>query len=457
MTCVVRHRIVVACLLAVCVTLASLSPVAAQSKGKAAEPGKGKATDTGKSKAAEPGSKAAEPAAAQRQPDALTVNARSAVLMEAASGQILASQNMDERTQPASFVKVLTLYVVYDRLREGKVKLTDELYVSKKAWETGGSKMYLAVGTRVPLEDIIKGIAVVSGNDACVAIAEHISGTTEAFVKVLNETASTLGMRDSHVENPHGLPSPQQYTTAHDMAVLARAYINTFPDALQVHALQEYTYANIRQDNRNLLLRKDPTVDGLKTGFIEDAGYHLLATAKRDERRLIAVVMGARSSTSRAEEALKMLNYGYRNFAFIALFGKGQLLYELPVWHGKDNTVRVVSGEDGLLVVPAEQKNKLDPEQSLPEEFFAPIKQGQELGRYVVKAGPTVLRSIPLVAETEVPQAGLVKGLLHSLLYFLRSVKTLLYILLGGLVIVALLLLRRFLTRTRRPRSRVRL
>ncbi|MGE3537427.1 MAG: D-alanyl-D-alanine carboxypeptidase family protein [Candidatus Tectimicrobiota bacterium] len=458
MRCVVRHRRVVACLLAVCFVLVGLSPVYAQSKGKAPDTTKGKAPEAGKGKAADSGKeRASEPAGSPRQADAITVNARSAVLMEAASGQILASHNKDEHIPPASFVKVLTLYVVYDMLREGKLKLTDEIYISKKAWETGGSKMYIAVGTKVPLEEIIKGIAVVSGNDACVAVAEHVAGTTEAFVKLMNDTASKLGMRDSHFENPHGLPSPQQYTTAYDMALLSQAYVNAFPDALKIHSLWEYTYSNIRQDNRNLLLRKDPTVDGLKTGYIEESGYHLVATAKRDERRLIAVVMGTKNRSIRAEEALKMLNYGYRNFAFVSLFSKGQVLYELPVWKGQRNTVRIIPAEDGMFVVPAEQKNKLDPEQSLPEEFFAPIAQGQELGRYVVKMGANVLRSIPLIAESEVPKAGLVKALLHSLLHFLQRVKILTYVLSGLLFIVLVILGLNFFARSRRPRSRVRL
>ena len=190
--------------------------------------------------------------------------------------------------------------------------------------------MYLVVGAKVPLEDIIKGIAIVSGNDACVAVAEHISGNTETFVKLMNDTAQKLGMSNSHFDNPHGLPSGQ-YTTAYDMAILARSYINDFPDALKIHSTLEYSYSGIRQDNRNTLLRKDSTVDGLKTGFIAEAGYHLLATAKRDERRLIAVVMGAKNRAIRAAEALKLLNYGYRNFAFVSLFTRGQVLYDLPV------------------------------------------------------------------------------------------------------------------------------
>ena len=408
-----------------------------------------------KSRGADPGTKTSEPSAAPRQ-EAITVNAKSAVLMEGASGQTLTAQNKDEKIAPASFVKVLTLYVVYDTIRSGKTKLTDEVYISKKAWETGGSKMYVGVGSKVPLEEIIKGIAIVSGNDACIAAAEHISGSAEVFVKLMNDTAQKLGMTNSHFENPHGLPSPQQYTTAYDMAILARSYINDFPDALKIHSTLEYTYSGIRQDNRNTLLRKDSSIDGLKTGFIAESGYHLLATAQRDERRLIAVVMGAKNQTIRAEEALKLLNYGYRNFAFVSLFTKGQVLYDLPVWKGQSNNLHVVPGEAGMIVVPAEAKNKLEYEKIVPEYVVAPIEKNQEIGKYVVKMGTNVLRSIPLVAETDVPKAGFLKLIWHSIISFLGRVRILTYVLLGIVIVVLVVLILNFLARTRRKKVRIR-
>jgi len=312
------------------------------------------------------------------------------------------------------------------------------------------------VGSKVPLEDIMKGIAVVSGNDACIAVAEHVSGNTETFVKLMNDTAQKLGMTNSHFDNPHGLPSAQQYTTAYDMAILARSYINDFPDALKIHSTLEYTYAGIRQDNRNTLLRKDSTVDGLKTGFIAEAGYHLLATAKRDERRLIAVVMGAKNRAVRAEEALKLLNYGYRNFAFVSLFTRGQVLYDLPVWKGQSNDVHIVSREEGMIVIPAEAKNKLEYEKILPASVVAPIEKNQEIGKYVVKVGTNVIRTIPLVAETDVPKAGFLKIIWHSIIAFLGRVKILTYILLSVAIIVFIVLILNFLTRARRQKSRIR-
>lgn len=434
-----RQRVV--CAVVTCACLLSLLAPALQAQGRG--------------KPAEPRPKPAEPAAAPHG-DGISVNAKSAVLMEGASGQILASQSKDEKIPPASFVKVLTLYVVYDLMRNGKLKLTDEIHISKKAWETGGSKMYLELGTKVPLEEIIKGIAVVSGNDACVAVAEHAAGGLETFVKWMNETAQKLGMTNSHFENPHGLPNPQQYTTAQDMATLTYRYITDFPDALKVHAILEYTYSGIRQDNRNTLLRKDSSIDGLKTGFIAEAGYHLIATAKRDERRLIAVVMGAKNRAIRADEALKLLNYGYHNFTFVSLFTKGQVLYELPVWKGETNTVRIVPKGEGMLVLPGDQKNKLVHEKTVPEFVVAPIAQQQEIGTYVVKVGSTVLRTIPLVAAEEVPKAGFLKVIWHSLAYFFGRVKIVTYLLagVGGLVLVALTI--RLLARVRRPKSSVR-
>ena len=436
----VRQRVVLRFFAYACLVCMLASPVYAQVRGRGADPG----------------TKTPEASATSRQ-EAITVNAKSAVLMEGASGQVLVAQNKDEKIAPASFVKVLTLYIVYDMIQNGKIKLTDEVYISKKAWETGDSKMFVGLGTKIPLEELIKGIAVVSGNDACVAVAEHISGSTDMFVKVMNDTVQKLGMTNSRFENPHGLPSDQQYTTAYDMAVLARHYINDLPhEALKVHSMLEYTYSGIRQDNRNTLLRKDSSVDGLKTGYVEEGGYHLLATAKRDERRLIAVVMGAKSPSIRAEEALKLLNYGYRNFAFVSLFTKGQVLYDLPVWKGQSNDLHIVPGEEGMIVIPAEAKNKLEHEQILPEYVEAPIEKNQEIGKYVVKIGTNVIRSIPLVAETEVPKAGFLKLIWHSVLYFLGRVRILTYVLLGIVIVVLVVLTLNFLTRKRRKKVRIR-
>jgi D-alanyl-D-alanine carboxypeptidase (penicillin-binding protein 5/6) len=204
------------------------------------------------------------------------------------------------------------------------------------------------------------------------------------------------------------------------------------------------------------LLRKDPSVDGLKTGFIAEAGYHLLATAKRDERRLLAVVMGARNQAIRAEEALKLLNYGYRNFAFVSLFTKGQVLYDMPVWKGQRNALHIVPSAEGMIVVPAEAKNKLEYEQMVPEYVVAPIEKNQEIGQYVVKIGPNIIRSIPLIAETDVPKAGFLKLIWHSIIFFLEGVRILTYVLLGIVIVALAGLTLKFLARTRRQKVRIR-
>lgn len=348
-------------------------------------------------------------------PEKVSVNAKGAVLMDAITGQMLLEGNKDQKIEPASFVKVLTLYVVFDLIRSGRAKLSDEVFISQKAWKTGGSQMFIEVNNKVPLEALIKGIAVVSGNDACVAVAEHLYGSTENFVNVMNETAQKLGMKNSFFKNPHGLPDPQQYTTPYDMALLARHYIQDFPDALQYHSMLEFTYGGITQYNRNRLLRKDESVDGLKTGYIADSGYHLLATAKRGQRRLIAVVMGANNPNVREQEARKLLNYGYQNFDLLSLFTKDQVLAEIPVWKGKSNTVSVVAGENGMITVPTQHKGKVHADRFLPERLVAPITKGQLIGNALIRLDADVVQNIPLVANAEVQKAGIIKFVSHSI------------------------------------------
>jgi serine-type D-Ala-D-Ala carboxypeptidase (penicillin-binding protein 5/6) len=348
-------------------------------------------------------------------PEKISVNAKGAVLIDAVTGQILLENNKEQRIEPASFVKVLTLYVVFDLIRSGRAKLSDEVFVSQKAWKTGGSQMFIEVNNKVVLEDLIKGIAVVSGNDACVALAEHLYGSTEDFVQAMNEAAQKIGLKNSFFKNPHGLPDAQQYTTPYDMALLARQYIHDFPTALHYHSMLEFTYAGITQQNRNGLLRKDESVDGLKTGYIADSGYHLLATAKRGNRRLIAVVMGTNSITAREQEARKLLNYGYQNFDLLSLYTKGQVIAELPVWKGRLNTLAVVAADNGMITVPTQYKGKVHEERFLPQTLVAPITQGQVVGNSLIRLNTDIVKNIPLVAETEVQKAGILKLLTHSI------------------------------------------
>ena len=389
----------------------------------------------------------------------LSVRAKSSMLMEYSSGKILQQQNKDEQIPPASFTKLLTLYVVFDLIGKRQARLSDEVFISEKAWRTGGSKMFVREGERVPLEELIKGIAVVSGNDACVAVAEHFSGSEEAFVKVMNETASRLGMTNSLFTNSHGLPSRGQLTTAHDMALLAMHYLEDFPQARQYHSLTEYTFSDIRQYNRNRLLRRDDSVDGLKTGFTAASGYHLLATAEREGRRLISVLMGATSPTVRTEESAKLLNYGYRRYAFIDVFQEPGTVFEIPVFKGKEDSIGVVGAGNPMLILPEEFKDKLERRDTLPEYLIAPVEHQQVVGEYVVGLQGRLLVSIPLIAGGSVERAGLRKVLTHSFNLLPRKQKKL--FIWAAVVVMVLIIGRLYIAylrhKRRRRRSRFRL
>jgi D-alanyl-D-alanine carboxypeptidase (penicillin-binding protein 5/6) len=374
---------------------------------------------------------------AQELPHPFAVAAKSAALIDADSGQFLYGQNADERINPASFVKLLTLFLVFDAIDQGQILLEDKVYISEKAWRTGGSKMFVRQGNRVPLVELIKGIAVVSGNDACVAVAEFLQGNEQAFVEKMNQKLRELGLTNSQVQTVNGWPAPDQYTSARDMALLALAYIQAHPQALQYHQLKNFTHENIRQKNRNSLLWRDPTVDGLKTGHTEDAGYHLLATAKRGEQRFIAVVMGAKSEAIRGREALRLLNYGFRNFVSVQLFKKGDVLLQLSVWKGTEGQVELAAGETGIVTVPLTLQADVTWKAQAPEQVFAPIERGQIIGEVVISTKDKVFKSIPLVANQEIPRAGFLKQAMHTAALIAvehGKVLMLVVVLLGGAV-----------------------
>jgi D-alanyl-D-alanine carboxypeptidase (penicillin-binding protein 5/6) len=351
---------------------------------------------------------------AEEIPHPFAVAVKSAVLIDANSGQILYGQNPDERIMPASFVKLLTLFLIFDAIDQGQVLLEDKVWISKKAWRTGGSKMFVRQANRVPLEELIKGIAVVSGNDACIAVAEFLQGNEEAFVAKMNQKVQELGLENTQFQTVNGWPAPDQYTTALDMAMMARAYVQAYPQALQYHKLKEFTHEDIRQRNRNALLWRDPSVDGLKTGHTEESGYHLLATAKREDQRFIAVVMGAKSEALREREALRLLNYGFRNFVSVELFKKGDALLQVSVWKGTESQVELEASEDGVITVPLAQQADVTYQAKTPERLFAPIDTGQTIGQVVIVAKDKVLKNVSLVADREVPLAGFLKRTFHS-------------------------------------------
>jgi len=357
----------------------------------------------------------------QAQPHFLPIESKAALLAEPETGSILYEYNADLQIPPASLTKLLTLYIVFEELEKGTIHLDDEVYISHRAWKTGGSQMFLEVGHKVSLEELIKGIAVVSGNDACVAVAEHIAGTVESFVALMNRKAQELGMTQSHFANPHGLPDPQEYSTARDMAQLAMAYINRFPQALAYHSMKEFTYNNIVQYNRNRLLIKDPSVDGLKTGFVAEGGYHLIATAKRDGMRLIAVVMGATKPSIREKDAMQLLNYGFRSYVLIKPVNSSEIAGILKVWKGEKDSVPVYPLESKIMLVTREEEKKIRTIVNMPYELVAPVRAGQTVGQINLYKGDELLETIPLIAGEDIPKAGFFKRTWHSIKRFMSG------------------------------------
>ncbi|MGA2401138.1 MAG: D-alanyl-D-alanine carboxypeptidase family protein [Syntrophobacteraceae bacterium] len=399
-----------------------------------------KKTGTQKSGARQGQGEASKGAAGATEISPGQINARSAILVEVSTGTVLFEQNADEPIEPASFTKIATLYLVFEALKQGRIHLNDEVVISGPAWRTGGSKMFVGIGSRVPLEELIKGIAVVSGNDSCVAVAEHVSGSVDTFTDAMNRKAKELGMSRTRFLNPHGLPAEGQITTARDMATLDTAYLKAFPESLGFHSMKEYSYNNIQQYNRNHLLLKDPTIDGLKTGYIAASGYHLSATSKRDGMRLIAVVMGAQSSPVREREALKLLNYGFRHFTLVQPFQEGQAVAKVKVWKGQKDEIEVYPIENATVLIPQSQKNLLKWEIHTPSDATAPIKADQQMGEIVFLVSGQPQRTVALVSREEVPLGG----------WFKRSWQTVANLhkidwkwisgVLGGIAIVAILL-----------------
>jgi serine-type D-Ala-D-Ala carboxypeptidase (penicillin-binding protein 5/6) len=344
-----------------------------------------------------------------QQPPPLEVNATSAILMEVSTGAVLFEHNADKLIEPASFTKVLTLYMVFEALQKNLVSLEEPIYISERSWRTGGSKMFVDVESRIPLDELLQGIAVVSGNDACVAVAEHLYGSVEEFVNAMNRKAKELGMDNSEFKNPHGLPAEGQVTTAREMAILDAAYLKKFPNSLRYHSMREYSYNNITQHNRNRLLFKDPSVDGLKTGYVSAAGYHLSATAERDGMRLLAVIMGAKTPSIREREALKVLNYGFRNFALVRPFVKDKPVTTIKVWNGLKDNLDLFAAEEATMLVTQREKTAIRWEIEAPAEVTAPISAQQAIGKVAFMLGDEAKRSITLLSHEEIARAGLLK------------------------------------------------
>jgi D-alanyl-D-alanine carboxypeptidase (penicillin-binding protein 5/6) len=347
-------------------------------------------------------------ALAQQLPVPPTLAARSWLLLEMGSGQVLTAERPDERIEPASLTKLMTAYLTFAALRQKTIALDTPVTVSQRAWKTGGSKMFIRVETQVPVEDLIKGMIVQSGNDACVALAEAIAGSEESFAQMMNREAKRLGMTSSNFTNSTGLPDPQLYTTARDLAALASALIRDFPEEYRkYYSMKEFRYNNITQPNRNRLLWIDSTVDGVKTGHTEAAGYCLISSSLRDKRRLLSVVLGAKSSSMRASESLKLLNWGFQSYDSVTLFAKDSPVATLRVWKGTQPNVKAGFGNDFSIAVPRGYADKVKSEFTPQPRLMAPIEAGQTLGTLKVTIDGKVYGEYPVAALEAVPLAGI--------------------------------------------------
>ena len=345
------------------------------------------------------------------------VAARNYLLLDVNSGQVLAQKDIDVAIEPASLTKLMSAYLVFDALRTRKITLEQRLPVSERAWKTPGSRMFIDPKMQVPVEDLIKGLIVQSGNDATVALAEGVGGTVEHFVEMMNEQAKALGLTGTTYKNPEGLPAPGHVTTARDLSILATRLMRDFPEEVKYYAIKKYRYPGTpasNDTNRNTLLFRDPTVDGLKTGHTDSAGYCLIATAKRDfpnlsgGRRLLSIVLGTTSENVRANESQKLLNWGYTAYDDVRLFEANQPVATPRVWKGKTDTLKLGRNEPIVVSVPSGTAGKITTEVSRAEPLVAPFTKNQAVGSLKIKLADQLITEVPLVALEPVEQAGIV-------------------------------------------------
>jgi len=349
------------------------------------------------------------------------ITAKAWLLMDFATGQVLAGENENERVEPASITKVMTSYVVAAEMKSGKVKPTDQVMMSEHAWREGGagtegSYSGFEVNKTAPLVEMEKGMVVQSGNDAAIALAEHVAGSEDAFAALMNAYAARIGMKGSHFVNPHGLSEPEHYSTAHDLALLGRAMVRDFPEAYSYNKIKEYTVGPITQRNRNLLLWRDPSVDGIKTGHHSGAGYCLMASAKRGDQRLVSVVMGSSSENQRAVDSQALLNWGFRFYETHRIYDAGKAISKQKVWKGAADEVQLGVSQPLLVSTPRGKYQRLKPSMDIPKTLIAPIAKGQEIGTVKVVLDGKVVAQRPLVALTAVEEGGFFKRMWDELM-----------------------------------------
>ena len=360
-------------------------------------------------------------------PDAPEITGTAWVLMDHATGQVLAGENIDARVEPASITKVMTSYVIAAEMKAGKISADDDVMMSVNAWRTGGagtdgSYSGFEVNKTAKLLEMEKGMTVQSGNDAAIALAEHVAGSEDAFASLMNAYAARLGMQDTHFQNATGLSAPEHYSTARDLAVLGRALARDFPEHYAYNSIKEFTVGPITQRNRNVLLWRDKSVDGIKTGHHSGAGYCLMASAKRGDQRLISVVMGSTSEAQRATDSQALLNWGFRFFETHELYAADQPVATQKVWKGQANEIGLGVARPLLVSMQRGQYAKLQPSMDVPRTLVAPIQRGQAVGKVRVMLDGKLVAEAPLVALEEVPEAGFFKRLWHELLMWWQSV-----------------------------------
>ena len=335
-----------------------------------------------------------------------TINAKAYILIDVNSGKILAEKNSEDRLPPASLTKMMTLYVVSNALHNEQIHLTDNVRISQEAWKIGGSRMFVKEGQQVSVEDLLKGIIVDSGNDACVAMAEHLGSSESGFTEIMNHQAKNLGMVNSHFTDSTGLPNVEHYTSAKDLAILGRALVNDFPQYYHWYKKKWFTYNGIRQPNRNRLLWRDNQVDGLKTGHTSEAGFCLVSSAKRDNMRLLAVVLNEPNDTARADDSERLLNYGFRFFETHALYKAGTVITELPLYKGISNKVNVGLLADQFITIPAGQYQRLSISTKTAKFAEAPLQKGDKAGELIIKFDNNIIGTYPLYALENATKGG---------------------------------------------------
>jgi len=361
-------------------------------------------------------------------PKAPSVAATGYILMDFDSGKVITKGNSQKHLAPASLTKIMTSYAIFSELQQGNIQMSDEVTISQKAWKTGGSKMFIEVGKKIPVEALLKGMIISSGNDASVALAEHIGGAEETFAELMNQYAEILGMKNSHFKNATGMPAEGHYTSAEDMAILAQALIRDFPEYYPIYAEKEFTYGKelksgkpIKQSNRNKLLWRDESVDGLKTGYTEAAGYCLVSSAQRDDMRLISAVLGTESTVVRARETQKLLNFGFRFYDTQTISEPGKVLASPQVWKGENDSVPAGISEALTITLGRNQFRDIQSDILLTNPTLeAPIAQGDQLGVVTFTVDGKPVAESPLVALESVAEGGLWDNMVDSVELWLQ-------------------------------------